>query len=292
MEVCMTTSNRCVNWIVNCVNDYFSFLSREFQNEELKLKLGIYRNTDSDYYIELKHNDKISILTGHEKLSKGQMIDLLEHSFIKDFKDPNIRDIDKIYNFIKDSVYSFTGTHKQTFQDKDLDIKIDLYNHTLTRATFDYWLTANGKDNKIYLSNKCLSPKDLVDKIFSSYINDFLVYDPKLNNPKVCIDILKDNYHTLQLELEDKQNQIYKLEDQNSYLDEMVSDLKRINTSIITDNNNKTKENYRLRSEVKELEEELQEEKDAHTTTKCRAIFAKHVLNGDRDERVKDFRIE
>ena len=48
----------------------------------------------------------------------------------------------------------------------------------------------------------------------------------------------------------------------------------------------KTKECYELRNEVKRLGERLQEEKNAHTTTQCRAIFAKHILNGDKDERV------
>jgi len=44
-----------------------------------------------------------------------------------------------------------------------------------------------------------------------------------------------------------------------------------------------------LRSELKRLIVDLQEEKNSHTTTKCRAIFATHILNGNRDERVKEF---
>ena len=65
-------------WILDCVHDWFSFKSREFENKELGLKLGIYRNRDNDYYIEFKVGEKISVLTGGEKLTKGQMIDLLK----------------------------------------------------------------------------------------------------------------------------------------------------------------------------------------------------------------------
>jgi hypothetical protein len=86
--------NKAYKWIVNCVDDYFSFINREFESKELGLKLGIYKNMDNDYYIEFRHNDKISILTGGEKLSKGQMIDLLEHTFIKDLRNPKTIDIE------------------------------------------------------------------------------------------------------------------------------------------------------------------------------------------------------
>ena len=62
--------------------------------------------------------------------------------------------IDKVYNFISKSVYSLDGTYIQTFQDKDLDIKIQVYTHALTKDGFDYWIQANGKSEKIYLNNK------------------------------------------------------------------------------------------------------------------------------------------
>ncbi len=282
-------SEKYYKWILDCVHDWFSFKSREFENKELGLKLGIYRNRDNDYYIEFKVGEKISVLTGGEKLTKGQMIDLLEHSFIKDFQYPKTVDIDKIYNFISKSVYSLDGTYRQAFQDKDLDIKIQIYTHALSSESFDYWIKANGKNEKIYLNTNCKLAEDLIDKIYSSYINDFLTYDAMLKDPLQYAGHLNNKIHTLQLQLEDKDRQIYELKDKASHLLATVSDLKRINESIIIDNNNKTKECYELRNEVKRLGERLQEEKNAHTTTQCRAIFAKHILNGDRDEKVKHF---
>ena len=276
-------------WILDCVHDWFSFKSREFENKELGLKLGIYRNRDNDYYIEFKVGEKISVLTGGEKLTKGQMIDLLEHSFCKDFQYPKTVDIDKIYNFISKSVYSLDGTYRQAFQDKDLDIKIQIYTHALSSESFDYWIKANGKSEKIYLDTNCHLAEDLIDKIYSSYINDFLGYETMLKDPLLYTGHLNNKNNTLQFQLEDRDRQIYELKDKASHLLATVSDLKRINESIIIDNNNKTKECYELRNEVKRLGERLQEEKNAHTTTQCRAIFAKHILNGDRDEKVKHF---
>ena len=283
-------SEKYYKWILDCVHDWFSFKSREFESKELGLKLGIYRNRDNDYYIEFKVGEKISVLTGGEKLTKGQMIDLLEHSFSKDFQYPKSPDIDKIYNFISKSVYSLDGTYRQAFQDKDLDIKIQIYTHALSNESFDYWIKANGKSEKIYLNTNCKLAEDLIDKIYSSYINDFLTYDAMLKDPLQYAGHLNNKIHTLQLQLEDKDRQIYELKDKASHLLATVSDLKRINESIIIDNNKKTKENYELRSELKRLINDLQEEKNAHTTTQCRAIFAKHILNGDRDERVKEFK--
>ncbi len=279
-------NNHYYKWILDCVHDYFSFKSRTFESEELRLKLGIYKNMDNDYYIEFKVGEKISILTGNEKLSKGQMIDLLEHSFSKDFQYPKTVDIDKIYNFISKSVYSLDGTYRQAFRDKELDIKIQIYTHALSSESFDYWIKANGKSEKIYLNTNCKLAEDLIDQIYSSYINDFIEHNHLVNDSETFSNHMKNKNHILQLQLEDKDRQIYELKDNVSYLQAKVSDLKRINESIILDNNNKTKECYELRNEVKRLGERLQEEKNAHTTTQCRAIFAKHILNGDRDENV------
>jgi hypothetical protein len=279
-------NNNIYKWIVNCVNDYFCFVAREFHSDELHLTLKIGKNTENDYYIEFRYNGQISVLTGGHKLSKGQMIDLLEDSFFKDFQKPKSPDINKIYDFISKSVYSLDGTYRQAFQDKDLDIKIQIYTHALSSESFDYWIKANGKSEKIYVDTNCKLAEDLISKIYSSYINDFLTYDAILKDPLQYAGHLNNKIHTLQLQLEEKDRQIFEIKDKNSHLLGMVSDLKRINESIIIDNNNKTKECYELRNEVKRLGERLQEEKNAHTTTKCRAIFAKHILNGDRDERV------
>jgi hypothetical protein len=240
-------NNNAYKWIVNCVNDYFCFVAREFQSDELGLKLKIGRNTDTDHYIEFRYNGQISVLSGGEKLSKGEMIDLLEHSFFKDFKKPKSPDINKIYDFISKSVYSLDGTYRQAFQDKDLDIKIQLYTHALSSESFDYWIKANGKSEKIYVNTNCKLAEDLIDKIYSSYINDFLTYDAMLNDPLQYAGHLNNKIHTLQHQLEDKERQIL------------------------------------------ELKDKLQQEKNAHTTTQCRAIFATHILNGNRDERVKEF---
>jgi hypothetical protein len=238
--------------------------------------------------MEFRYNGQIIVLTGNEKLSKGQMIDLLEDSFFKDFQKPKSPDINKIYDFISKSVYSLDGTYRQAFQDKDLDIKIQIYTHALSCESFDYWIKANGKSEKIYVNTNCKLAEDLIDKIYNSYINDFLTYDSMLNDPLQYAGHLNNKIHTLQLQLEEKERQIFEIKDKNSHLLGMVSDLKRINESLIIDNNKKTKENYELRSELKRLIVDLQEEKNAHTTTRSRAIFAKHILNGDRDEKVKE----
>jgi hypothetical protein len=54
-------------------------------------------------------------------------------------------------------------------------------------------------------------------------------------------------------------------------------------------------DNDKLREEIKDLKKLSEDwhnkyiqEKMDHTTTQCRAIFAKYILNGDRDERVKE----
>ena len=284
-----TMTDKYYKWILDCVHDYFSFKSREFESKELGLKLRIDKNMKDDYYIEFKVGEKISILTGNEKLSKGQMIDLLEHSFSVDFQYPKTVDIDKVYSFISKSVYSLDGTYRQSFRDKDLDIKIQIYTHALSCESFDYWIKANGKSEKIYLDTNCHLAEDLIDKIYSSYINDFLGYETMLKDPLLYTGHLNNKNNTLQFQLEDRDRQIYELKDKASHLLATVSDLKRINESIIIDNNNKTKECYELRNEVKRLGERLQEEKNAHTTTQCRVIFANHILNGNRDERVKEY---
>jgi hypothetical protein len=301
-------------WICNCVSEYFCFINREFECKELGLKLGIYKNTDKDYYIEFRHNDKISILTGGHKLSKGQMIDLLEDSFIKDFKNPKYADIDKIYNFISKSVYSLDGTYRQAFQDKDLDIKIQVYTHALSSESFDYWIKANGKSEKIYINTNCKLAEDLIDKIYSSYINDFLEHDCLRNDPTTYSNHMKNKNHTLQLQLEDKDRQIYELKDKVSYLQSMIDGLKINNTSLINYSNKNVKDNVELVEQIKTLEKDVEtwkkasienhgayqsamknsedwknkyiQEKMDHTTTGARIVYAKHILSGNRDEKV------
>jgi len=275
-------NDKYYKWILNCVHDYFFFKSREFESKDLGLKLRILKNTKDDYYIEFRIGEKISILTGGEQLTKGQMIDLLEHSFIKDFKNPKTVDFDKVYNFINKCVYSLDGTYRQSFQDKDLDIKIQIYTHALSSEGFDYWITANGKSEKIYLNTNCKLAEDLIDKIYSSYINDFLTHEPFLKDPLLYAGHLNNKIHTLSHQLEEEKRKVDRLQ-------EKVSDLKRINTSIIEDNNKKTKENYELRSELKRLIADLQEEKNAHTETKARIVYGQHILSGNREEVVKQF---
>lgn len=51
-------------------------------------------------------------------------------------------------------------------------------------------------------------------------------------------------------------------------------------------------DNEKLRKEIESLKKQLQEEKNAHTETQCRVIFATHILNGNREEATKEFTIE
>ena len=276
-------------WIVNCVYDYYDFKGRDFLSEEFDLKISIHSTNVSDYFIELRHKDKISVLSGYDKLSRRKMAKLIYDSVLKDFKEKETNQTKEVYEWISKCVFKLDGTHKQSFKNEKLDINLEIYTHALTADGFDYWIGTKDKPTKVYLDNNCKLAEDLIDKIYISYITDFLTYDVMLKDPILYTGHLNNRVHTLLNQLADKDRQIYDLKDKNSYLIEMVSDLKRINTSIIEDNNKKTKENYELRNEVKELKDKLDDEKSNHTLDNCRMIFASHILNGNRDEKVKDF---
>lgn len=276
-------------WIVDCVYDYFDFKGRVFESEEFDLKISIHSTNVSDYFIELRHKDKISVLRGYEGLSRKKMAKLIHNSFLKDFKEKETNQTKEIYEWISKCVFKLDGTHKQCFKNEKLDIDLEIYTHALTADGFDYWIGTKNKPKKVYINNNCKIAEDLVDKIYSSYITDFLTYDAMLKDPLLYIGHLNNRVHTLLNQVADKDRQIDDLKDKNSHLIEMVSDLKRINTSIIEDNNKKTKENYELRNEFKEIKDKLDDEKSNHTLDNCRMIFASHILNGNRDEKVKEF---
>jgi hypothetical protein len=262
-------------WIVNCVYDYYDFKLRDFESEEFDLKISIHSTTVSDYFIELRHKDKISVLRGNDQLTRRKMAKLIHNSFLKDFKEKETNKTKEVYEWISKCVFKLDGTHKQCFKNEKLDIDLEIYTHALTADGFDYWIGTKNKPKKVYINNNCKIAEDLVDKIYSSYITDFLTYDAMLKDPLLYTGHLNNRVHTLLNQVADKETQI--------------DDLKRLNTSLVNHSNTMIKENVELRNEIQELKDKLESEKSNHTLDNCRMIFASHILNGNRDEKVKEF---
>jgi hypothetical protein len=59
--------------------------------------------------------------------------------------------------------------------------------------------------------------------------------------------------------------------------------------SVLKDNDNLREEIKQLKKQAEDWHNKYIKEKMDHTTTRCRSIFATHILNGDRDDRVKEF---
>jgi hypothetical protein len=165
----------------------------------------------------------------------------------------------QVYDWITKCVFMLDGTHKQYFYDTKLGIILEIYTHALTADGFDYWITTKEKPARAYLNNNCKIAEDLVEKIYSSYIKDFLTYDAMLNDPILYVGHLQNKVHTLQHQLEEKETGFSLV----------------MYRSVLEDND--------------KLRKELQEEKTAHTNTKNRVIFATHILNGNRQEATNDF---
>ena len=175
----------------------------------------------------------------------------------------------EVYKWITKCVFMLDGTHKQYFTNDKLGIILEIYTHALTADGFDYWIETKNKPTKVYLDNNCKIAEDLVDKIYTSYIKDFLTYDTMLNDPMLYVGHLQNKIHTLE----------HKLEEAERKLEEKENGLSiRLYRSVLEDND--------------KLRKELQEEKAAHVNTCNRAIFARHILNGNRDEATKEFTSE
>ena len=172
----------------------------------------------------------------------------------------------QVYDWITKCVFMLDGTHKQYFTNDKLGIILEIYTHALTADGFDYWITTKLKPSRAYLNNNCKIAEDLVDKIYSSYIKDFLTYDSMLNDPILYVGHLQNKIHTLQHQLEEAERQVEQKQTKFSLV---------MYRSVLEDND--------------KLRKELQEEKAAHTNTKNRVIFATHILVGNRDEATKEF---
>ena len=197
--------------------------------------------------------------------------------------------MNSVYKFIAKSVNKLDGTHKQYFMDERLGIIIEIYTHALSSETYDYWITVNNSSSKAYLNSGCKTKDELIDHIYNSYINDFAKYDEMLNDPLLYAGYLNNKIYSLELELKMLKNARQDMKEDIEKLQQQVNDLLKNNQSLTEYSSKVVKENYELRSELKRLIRDLQEEKNAHTTTQCRAIFATHILNGHRDERVKEY---
>jgi hypothetical protein len=172
----------------------------------------------------------------------------------------------QVYDWITKCVFMLDGTHKQYFYDTKLGIILEIYTHALTADGFDYWITTKEKPSRAYLNNNCKIAEDLVDKIYGSYVKDFLTYDAMLNDPMLYVGHLQNRIHILE----------HKLEEAERKLEEKENGLSiRLYRSALEDND--------------KLRYQLSQEKAAHTETKNRAIFASHILNGNRDEATKEF---
>jgi len=197
--------------------------------------------------------------------------------------------MNSVFKFIAKSVNKLDGTHKQYFMDERLRIIIEIYTHALSSETYDYWITVGNSSSKAYLNSGCKTKDELIDNIYNSYINDFARYDEMLNDPLLYAGYLNNKIYSLELELKMQKNARQEMKEDIEKLQQQVNDLLKNNQSLIDYSSKTVKENYELRSELRRLIADLQEEKNAHTTTQCRAIFATHILNGHRDERVKEF---
>lgn len=197
--------------------------------------------------------------------------------------------MNSVFKFIAKSVNKLDGTHKQYFMDERLRIIIEIYTHALSSETYDYWITVGNSSSKAYLNSGCKTKDELIDKIYNSYINDFARYDEMLNDPLLYAGYLNNKIYSLELELKMQKNARQEMKEDIEKLQQQVNDLLKNNQSLMDYSSKVVKENYELRSELRRLIADLQEEKNAHTTTQCRAIFATHILNGHRDERVKEF---
>ena len=197
--------------------------------------------------------------------------------------------MNSVFKFIAKSVNKLDGTHKQYFMDERLRIIIEIYTHALSSETYDYWITVGNSSSRAYLNSGCKTKDELIDKIYNSYINDFARYDEMLNDPLLYAGYLNNKIYSLELELKMQKNARQEMKEDIEKLQQQVNDLLKNNQSLMDYSSKTVKENYELRSELRRLLEDLQEEKNAHTTTQCRAIFANHILNGNRDERVKEF---
>ena len=197
--------------------------------------------------------------------------------------------MNSVFKFIAKSVNKLDGTHKQYFMDERLRIIIEIYTHALSSETYDYWITVGNSSSKAYLNSGCKTKDELIDKIYNSYINDFARYDEMLNDPLLYAGYLNNKIYSLELELKMQKNARQEMKEDIEKLQQQVNDLLKNNQSLMDYSSKVVKENYELRSELRRLIADLQEEKNAHTTTQCRAIFATHILNGNRDERVKEF---
>jgi len=190
--------------------------------------------------------------------------------------------MNSVYKFIAKSVNRLDGTYKQYFIEERLQIIVEIYTHALFSETYDYWITVGNSSPRAYLNSGCKTKDELIDKIYDSYVKDFCKYDEMLNDPLLYAGYLNNKIYNLELELKMQKNSRQEMKEELQKMTEKVNSLSLYN-SVLEDNDRLRKENALLKSQ-------LQEEKNAHTTSQCRAIFAKHILNGDRDERVEEFK--
>ena len=59
--------------------------------------------------------------------------------------------------------------------------------------------------------------------------------------------------------------------------------------SVLADNDNLRDEVKQLKKQSEDWHQKYIKEKMDHTTTQCRAVFAKKILSGERDERVMEY---
>jgi hypothetical protein len=192
--------------------------------------------------------------------------------------------MNSVYRFIAKSVNKLDGTYKQYFIEDRLQIILEIYTHALSSQTYDYWITAGNSGPRAYLNSGCKTKDELIDKIYDSYVKDFCKYDEMLNDPLLYAGYLNNKIYNLELELKMQKNARQEMKEELQKMTEKVNSLSLYN-SVLEDNDRLRKENATLKSQ-------LQQEKADHTMTKCRSIFAIHVLNGNRDERVEEFKIE
>jgi hypothetical protein len=158
--------------------------------------------------------------------------------------------------------------------------------------------------------------KEIVDQFFKDTYNSWGAYEYKINSSywvKFQPTMRKDHIRVyLYFELdgfEFSNASVYEMQngplnDDNKGLAALVEmqykDAERMNRSNVSIGYDLYKsvlaDNDKLREEIKQLKKQSEDwhqkyiqEKMDHTSTQCRSIFATHILNGDRDDRVKEF---
>lgn len=184
--------------------------------------------------------------------------------------------INDIYKFFCNACYKKVHAGDSIFHSNSLDLRLEIIDTNIGK----YYIRLEHK-KKVYIFADInrMNPENLLEFLFDNYVKNCKPIGMSDGNKTELA--LRTEVANLNFKLHQKEKTIEELKKMKENINSLS-----LHNSVLEDNNKLRKENYELRSELKRLIEDLQEEKKDHTMTKCRSIFATHILNGDRDERV------